>query len=411
MDAEAVEAVEGRGGAGQGGCGYDEETLFDLHVILKMLKGLPQDRLVRKAREVGIRITPKDLQRGGAAAMARVVRNIRKPKVWARLRDWASWCHSGDIARVKAARSQAVLDELLDDGLDWATVYWLCLKAGRYHDGMIGRYGQAAAAAIEDARESSRSLLASVDCLREAVAARQDAWRRALQEENAALAKRLRAAEERIEQLKAELIQARRAARAEKEKARQAAVALEKAGREAAEEARRLRERAEAAEAALRKEAEEAERMIRATVQVYEQRLAVLRELLEQQDGEVLELLALTRRGEALSSHQGAAAALKGRTICVVGGDTRAAGYREIVEAYGARMVFASALEKLGQIEGAVSGSDGVVLIAAYATHKASGLVRQAAERYGRPVALAHNAGLATFERVLVSELAPRLGR
>ncbi len=390
---------------------YDDETLFDLHVIWRLLKALPQDLFIKKVREVGIVLTPKDLQRGGTATMVRVVRNIRKPRVWGRLRDWATWRFAQEIARIKAARSHLILDELLQEGCDWATVYWLCLKAGKYHAGITRRYGQAAAAALEEVRESSRSLLSAADGMREAVAAQQDRSWRELQAENARLAKRLRAAETRIEQLKRELLEARSAVWAARGNAREAACAAERAREEAADEIRRLRARAEAAEVVLQQQAREAEKMIQATVAEYEERLAALREIVEQQDREILELLASLRRGgEATRLPEVApASALKGRLICVVGGDTRVAGYREIVEAYGGRMVFASALGKLGQIDGAVSGSDGVVLITAYATHKASGLVRQAAERYGKPVALAHNAGLATFERVLVSDLAPRL--
>lgn len=66
---------------------FDDETLFDLDIILKTFFALSQDRLIKKARELGIVITSKDLKRGRLNVMRRIVRRIRKPNIWAQLRD------------------------------------------------------------------------------------------------------------------------------------------------------------------------------------------------------------------------------------------------------------------------------------------------------------------------------------
>lgn len=365
---------------------YDDEILFDLYFILEFLRAQSQDRLIKKARELGMVITPKDLRRGPDAVLGRVVRQVRKPQAWAALRDLVTWAHSGEIARVKAARHSRIVDQLMDEGCDWCRVYWLCLKAGKYHATLARRFGQPAATALDEVRERCGALLASAEGRREAGAAVRALSLREVRAENERLARRLRAAEGRVEQLKRELMEARQAVRT--------------ARRSAWEDVRREFEARAAAD-------------LQAAIQEYEGQMTGLREVIRHQDDELLELLANDRRARAAAPGNGAQArsesVLRGRTICVVGGDTRVPGYRTIVEAHGGRMVFASALEKLGRIEGAISGADAVVLVAAYASHKASDQVRQASERYGKPVALAHNAGLATFERVLVTDLATKL--
>lgn len=404
-------------GAGQGGGGVasDDEALFDLHVFLDLVGSVPQPLRLKLARELGILVTPKDLARGEQAVLARFARQALKPRVWPGVRDWLARSCAAEIARVAEARSPAVIDDLLREGRDWGGVYWLCLKAGKYHAAIPRRYGRPARAALDAVRARCRALIEEVEGARQAG---EEARSRALEDlrrENERLTKLLRAAEARIERLKGELHEAGQALRAQKRAAWEAKREPERILAEATAEIGRLQARAEEAEASARRREAEAEALLQATIRDYEERFAALREVISQQDAEILELLAAVRRGGALpeapagSAATPAAALLRGRTVCVVGGETRLPGYREIVAAYGAEMTFASGLEKLGQIDGAVSAADGVILIAAYASHKASDQVRQAVERHGKPVALAHNAGLATFERVLVGELAPRL--
>lgn len=420
-EADRASEIEERGGSVP-----DDETLFDLHVLLDLMASLPRQMRLKVARDLGILVTPKDLARGDQAVLARIARQALKPRAWPGVRDRLARGHAAEIARVAGARSPAVIDELLREGRDWAFIHWLCLKAGKYHAGIPRRYGRPARAALDEVRARCRALLEAAEGARQAG---EEARSRSLEElrrENERLSKLLRAAEARVERLKGELHEARQAVRAQKRAAWEAAREPERILAEATAEIERLQARAGEAEASARRREAEAEALLLDTIREYEERLAVLREVIAHQDGEILEFLAAARRGgeaprgarpaEAGATAGGAdraavnPARLRGRTICVVGGETRLTGYREIVAAHGAGMTFASGLEKIGQIEGAVSAADGVVLIAAYASHKASDQVRQAAERYGKPVALAHNAGLATFERVLVNDLAPKLG-
>lgn len=420
-----VGRAEGAGQGGGGGVVPDDESLFDLHVFLDLLGSVPQPLRLKLARDLGILVTPKDLARGEQAVLARFARQALKPRVWPGVRDWLARSCAPEIARVAEARSPAVIDDLLREGRDWGGVYWLCLKAGKYHAAIPRRYGRTARAALDAVRARCRALIEEAEGARQAG---EEARTRSLEEirrENERLTKLLRAAEARIERLKGELHEARQALRAQKRAAWEAAREPERILAEATAEIERLQVRAEEAEASARRREAEAEALLQAAIRDYEERFAALREVMSQQDAEILELLAAVRRGgtlsaapagaavpagtAALSAAATAAQLLRGRTVCVVGGETRLPGYREIVAAYGAEMTFASGLEKLGQIDGAVSAADGVILIAAYASHKASDQVRQAVERHGKPVALAHNAGLATFERVLVGELAPRL--
>lgn len=402
-------------GAGQAGVVPDDETLFDLHVFLDLVGSVPPPLRLKLARDLGILITPKDVARGEQAVLARFARQALKPRAWPGVRDWLARTCAPEIARVAEARSPAVIDDLLREGRDWGAVYWLCLKAGKYHAGIPRRYGRPARDALDAVRERCRTLIEEAEGARQAGEEARTRSFEDLRRENERLTKLLRAAEARIERLKGELHEARQALRAQKRAAWEAAREPERILAEATAEIGRLQARAEEAEASARRREAEAEALLQAAIRDYEERFAVLREVISQQDGEILELLAAVRRGGVLpagpaaSAAAPAAALLRGRTVCVVGGETRLAGYREIVAAYGAEMTFASGLEKLGQIDGAVSAADGVILIAAYVSHKASDQVRQAVERHGKPVALAHNAGLATFERVLVGELAPRL--
>lgn len=406
-----VGRAEGAGQGDGGGVVPDDESLFDLHVFLDLVGCVPQPLRLKLARDLGILVTPKDLARGEQAVMARFARQALKPRVWPGVRDWLARSCAAEIARVAEARSPAVIDDLLREGRDWGGVYWLCLKAGKYHAAIPRRYGRPARAALDAVRARCRALIEEAEGARQAG---EEARTRSLEEirrENERLTKLLRAAEARIERLKGELHEARQALRAQKRAAWEAAREPERILAEATAEIERLQVRAGEAEASARRREAEAEALLQATIRDYEERFAALREVISQQDAEILELLAAVRRGGALPEAPAGSAAqlLRGRTVCVVGGETRLPGYREIVAAYGAEMTFASGLEKLGQIDGAVSAADGVILIAAYASHKASDQVRQAVERHGKPVALAHNAGLATFERVLVGELAPRL--
>lgn len=102
-----------------------------------------------------------------------------------------------------------------------------------------------------------------------------------------------------------------------------------------------------------------------------------------------------------------AAAPLAGLRIGIIGHPSREADYRAVVERLGGLLLFAEARDKLGQIDRVVQKAHGSIYLTAWGSHKANQRATAAAERYGRPLVLSDQPGLATVERVILDELLP----
>lgn len=100
---------------------------------------------------------------------------------------------------------------------------------------------------------------------------------------------------------------------------------------------------------------------------------------------------------------------LAGLRIGVIGHPSREADYRLVVERLGGQLLFAEARDKLGLIDRVVQRAHGCVYITAWGSHKASQRAEAAAARYGRPLVLTDQAGLAAVERAVLGELFPRM--
>ncbi|HEY3368688.1 MAG TPA: DUF2325 domain-containing protein [Symbiobacteriaceae bacterium] len=123
------------------------------------------------------------------------------------------------------------------------------------------------------------------------------------------------------------------------------------------------------------------------------------------------EVEALTRDfAEALAERSAWApdTPLTGLAVTVVGDDARADGYRTLIEAAGGRFTHVSAVEKLNRVPEAVAGADIVILMTDVAKHAAEHRLRKAAGP-GALILRCPKAGLASFDRVVRSEVLPRI--
>lgn len=100
---------------------------------------------------------------------------------------------------------------------------------------------------------------------------------------------------------------------------------------------------------------------------------------------------------------------LEGLRIGIIGHPSRETDYRVVIERLGGQLLFAGAGEKLGLIDRVVQKTHGTVYLTAWGSHKASQRANDAARRYGRPLLLSDQPGLAMVERIVLQELLPRI--
>ncbi|MHB1681516.1 MAG: DUF2325 domain-containing protein [Bacilli bacterium] len=147
-----------------------------------------------------------------------------------------------------------------------------------------------------------------------------------------------------------------------------------------------------------------------------EQELAALR---AQYDADVQGLLAVIEelnQVQRTSREQTAVAGVSsvpapdlcGRRILVVGDESHAAQYRQLVEAQGGVFLFVPGFDKDHSLHSRLQGADAVVFVTAYASHLKFYATK--ARLDNRPMRLVNQAGLAAFGRVL-DELRERLVR
>ena len=102
------------------------------------------------------------------------------------------------------------------------------------------------------------------------------------------------------------------------------------------------------------------------------------------------------RHGEQPGMYNGELRALReqrplaGRKVLVVGGDSFAVGYRDIVEALGAKFESQGASRDLALVESRVRAADLVVLVTVYVSHKVSDIVTDTMKADGREPALCY---------------------
>lgn len=95
---------------------------------------------------------------------------------------------------------------------------------------------------------------------------------------------------------------------------------------------------------------------------------------------------------------------LEGWKVCVLGDPGRQEAYRGVVEGMGARMTFVEMFGSTVRVEQAALGADLVVLVVAYANHKASQKLR----RVAAPVLHVRRAGSRALEQAIEDWLAGR---
>lgn len=101
---------------------------------------------------------------------------------------------------------------------------------------------------------------------------------------------------------------------------------------------------------------------------------------------------------------------LAGLRIGVIGHPSRESDYRALIERLGGQLLFAPARDKLGLVDRVVQKTHGTVYVTQWGSHKAYQRATNAAARYGRPLLLCNEPGLASVERVVVEELLPLIG-
>jgi len=99
---------------------------------------------------------------------------------------------------------------------------------------------------------------------------------------------------------------------------------------------------------------------------------------------------------------------LQGKTVAVVGDEERAEGYRMLIEGAGGRFAYASAVQRLQRISGAVGTADAVILLTGGAKHAAEAKLRRSLGPDTLYIRCARM-GLGAFERTLRTEVIPRL--
>jgi len=142
----------------------------------------------------------------------------------------------------------------------------------------------------------------------------------------------------------------------------------------------------------LRREAEEAREAAGAVVTEYAR-------ILSEKDALIAELREENARLRAALGPAGRP--LEGRRVCVIGDPGRLEGYRALAERLGAEIVFVDGISGWNRVQEAVRSSDAVIVVAAWAKHKASEPAKALAEAAGIPFALVPAAGLRAFREAL----------
>lgn len=149
----------------------------------------------------------------------------------------------------------------------------------------------------------------------------------------------------------------------------------------------------------LRREAEEARGAAGAVAAEYARILAEKDALLAEKDALIAELREENARLRAALGPAGRP--LEGRRVCVVGDPGRLEGYRALAERLGAEVAFVDGISGCNRVPEAVRSSDAVLVVAAYAKHKASEPAKALAEAAGKPFAYVPAAGLRAFREAL----------
>lgn len=100
---------------------------------------------------------------------------------------------------------------------------------------------------------------------------------------------------------------------------------------------------------------------------------------------------------------------LEGRTIYILGGEGFESNYRQVVEGYGAQLLWTSGFSELRQIAHRVRQADAVVLVTRGVSHKAYDHLQSALTITGRPLFYCNALGQSQLERVLENEVIPTL--
>ncbi|MFZ5825043.1 MAG: hypothetical protein ACOY94_11995 [Bacillota bacterium] len=98
---------------------------------------------------------------------------------------------------------------------------------------------------------------------------------------------------------------------------------------------------------------------------------------------------------------------LAGVRIGIIGHPSREPDYKTVIERLGGQLLFAGASDKLGLIDRVVQKTHGTLYLTAWGSHKASQRANDAARRYGRPLLLSDQPGLAMVERMVLDRLLP----
>lgn len=98
---------------------------------------------------------------------------------------------------------------------------------------------------------------------------------------------------------------------------------------------------------------------------------------------------------------------LTGVRIGIIGHPSRETDYKTVIERLGGQLLFAGASDKLGLIDRVVQRTHGTLYLTAWGSHKASQRANDAARRYGRPLLLSDQPGLAMVERIVLDRLLP----